>query len=270
MIDLKELLLTVITTSIEAGKAILKIYEGADHGVTYKDDKTPLTLADRAAHEVIVKGLSETGIPVLSEEDARQHDYSERSSWTKCWIVDPIDGTKEFIKRNGEFTVNIALAENGKIILGVIYTPVQDVLHFAAVDIGAFRIDQALSISNEQDFFKLAKTLPLQKLPEVFTIVGSRSHASPETEEYISQQKEKNGSVNLVAAGSSLKFCLVAEGKAHVYPRFAPTMEWDTAAGQIIVEQAGGKMVNWPSKEPILYNRKDLLNTWFLCEAKEN
>jgi 3'(2'), 5'-bisphosphate nucleotidase len=267
---MKDLLKTAIAASIEAGKSILTIYRNTAIDVVYKDDRTPLTLADRASHDVIVKALAATSIPVLSEEDSRAHDFSERCTWTKCWIVDPLDGTKEFIKRNGEFTVNIALAENGKPVLGVIYTPVQDVLHFAAEGIGSFRVDKASLISSPDDFFTQGKQLPTQQLPEAFTIVGSRSHASPETEAYIEEQRKKNGSVDFVAAGSSLKFCLVAEGMAHVYPRFAPTMEWDTAAGQVIVEQAGGKMVEWPSQNAIQYNREQLRNTWFLVEAKNH
>jgi 3'(2'), 5'-bisphosphate nucleotidase len=266
---MKDLLKISIAASIEAGKSILNIYHLAAIDITYKDDRTPLTLADRASHDVIVKALANTSIPVLSEEDSRAHAFSERNAWTKCWIVDPLDGTKEFIKRNGEFTVNIALAENAKPILGVIYTPVQDVLHFAAEGIGSFRVEKASTITSPEDFFTNAQKLPMQKLPAVFTIVGSRSHASPETEAYVEEQRKKYGNVDFVAAGSSLKFCLVAEGKAQVYPRFAPTMEWDTAAGQVIVEQAGGKMVEWPSKNDIKYNRMELRNTWFLCEAKE-
>lgn len=265
---MKDLLKTAITASIEAGASILTIYKLAAIDVTYKDDRTPLTLADRASHDVIVKALVSTNIPVLSEEDSRSHEFSERSSWTKCWIVDPLDGTKEFIKRNGEFTVNIALAENGKPILGVIYTPVTDVLHYAAEGVGAFRVDKASTISSADDFFTQAQKLPVQELPETFTIVGSRSHASPETEAYVEEQRKKYGNVEFVAAGSSLKFCLVAEGIAHVYPRFAPTMEWDTAAGQVIVEQAGGTMIEWPSKNQIKYNREQLRNTWFFATAK--
>ena len=263
---MKELLNTAITASIEAGKSILSIYHMSAIDVTYKDDRTPLTLADRASHNIIAGELLDTKIPVLSEEDSRAHDYSERSAWERCWIVDPLDGTKEFIKRNGEFTVNIALCEKGKPVLGVIYTPVQDVLHFAAEGIGAFRIEKASTLSSPE-YFTSSEKLPLQPLPAVFTIVGSRSHASPETEAYVEEQRKAHGQVDFVAAGSSLKFCLVAEGKAHVYPRFAPTMEWDTAAGQVIIEQSGGKMMEWPSKDAIRYNRRELRNTWFLCEA---
>jgi 3'(2'), 5'-bisphosphate nucleotidase len=267
---MKDLLKVAISASIEAGKSILTIYKLAAIDVTYKDDRTPLTLADRASHDVIVKSLAGTDIPVLSEEDSRAHDFSERSAWTTCWIVDPLDGTKEFIKRNGEFTVNIALAVNGKPVLGVIYTPVQDILHFAAEGMGSFRVENACAITSDEDFFTEAEKLPVQSPPAVFTIVGSRSHASPETEAYVEEQRKKHGEVDFVAAGSALKFCLIAEGIAHVYPRFAPTMEWDTAAGQVIVEQAGGKMVEWPSEVPIKYNREQLRNTWFLATAPEN
>jgi 3'(2'), 5'-bisphosphate nucleotidase len=264
---MKELLTTAITAAIEAGKGILDVYSLAAIDVEFKDDRTPLTQADRVSNDIIAKHLANTNIPMLSEEDSRTHDYLTRSKWNKCWIVDPLDGTKEFIKRNGEFTVNIALAENGKPILGVIYTPVLDVLHFAAEGIGAFRLEKVFSM-NAENYFSLAQKMPLQQLPEKFTIVGSRSHASPETDAYVTEQRKKYGEVDFVAAGSSLKFTLIAEGKAHVYPRFAPTMEWDTAAGQVIVEQAGGSVVDWPSKNQIAYNRQELRNGWFLCEAK--
>ncbi len=267
---MKELLQLTISASIEAGKAILNVYKLAAIEVEYKDDSTPLTHADRASNDIIDKYLSTTNIPMLSEEDSRTHDFSTRKTWDKCWIVDPLDGTKEFIKRNGEFTVNIALAEKGHPILGVIYTPVQDVLHFAAEGIGSFRIDKASEIKSPEDFFVLAKQLPLQLPPATFTIVGSRSHASPETDAFVEEQRKKFSEVDFVAAGSSLKFCLIAEGKAHVYPRFAPTMEWDTAAGQVIVEQAGGTFVEWPSQKAFVYNREELRNNWFLVEAKKS
>jgi 3'(2'), 5'-bisphosphate nucleotidase len=254
-----------IRAALDAGKAILGVYSSADFGVEFKKDDSPLTKADSASHHVIDSYLRTTGIPSLSEEDARNHSYSERKSWERCWIVDPLDGTKEFIKRNGEFTVNIALVENGVPVMGVIYTPVQDLLHFGVAGQGAFRLENAAS---SPDPIKDATPLPAQSLPAAFTMMGSRSHSSPETEAYVSEMEQRHGKVDFIAAGSSLKFCLVAEGKAHAYPRFAPTMEWDTAAGQAILEAAGGTLVQWPSREPMRYNLEELRNGRFLAAAK--
>lgn len=262
---MRELVDVAIRAAIEAGLAIMKVYSTADFGVEMKSDNSPLTIADRDANAVIMAHLSKTEIPVLSEEDEAPIPFETRKSWTQCWIVDPLDGTKEFIKRNGEFTVNIALVENGIPIFGVIYTPAQDVLHYSVPGQGAFRCDNAVVANTEQAIDKRAVQLPSEKLPEAYTIVGSRSHSSPETEAYVLELQKKYGQVEFKASGSSLKFCLVAEGRAHAYPRFAPTMEWDTAAGHAILVAAGGKVVVWPSEVPLVYNREQLLNSWFLA-----
>ena len=212
--------------------------------------------------------MTQTAIPILSEEGAK-HSYDIRKEWKLCWIVDPLDGTKEFIKKNGEFTVNIALVENGITIFGVVYAPALGVLYYGEKGKGAFKVIIPDLFAEKIDLTPVG-SLPIQKFPETFSIVGSRSHASPETNAYVEEQKLKHGEVDFVAAGSSLKFCLLAEGKAHVYPRFAPTMEWDTAAGQAVLEAAGGTLVEWPSRTPMLYNRKELLNSWFLAVAPQN
>lgn len=264
---MQQLLQTAIEAAKDASSAILGIYNTADFGIEYKSDDSPLTKADSASHAIIATALKDTGIPVLSEEDALNHSYADRRAWKFCWIVDPLDGTKEFIKRNGEFTVNIALCENGVPVLGVICTPVTDVIHFGIVGKGAFRLEK-ISAEDPGSFMEKSKSLPLTALPETFTIAGSRSHSSAETETYIEEQRKKYGKVDFISAGSSLKFCLLAEGKAHAYPRFAPTMEWDTAAGQAILEAAGGKMVEWPSGNSFHYNRENLRNGWFLATAK--
>ncbi|GAB4142948.1 MAG: 3'(2'),5'-bisphosphate nucleotidase CysQ [Bacteroidia bacterium] len=263
---MKNLLTTAVLAAIEAGKTILKIYSEDNFNVEFKEDDSPLTRADKASHDIIVSYLGKTKYPVVSEEDVTHHTSAERLSWQECWMVDPLDGTKEFIKRNGEFTVNIAFIRNGKSVAGVIYTPVKDTLHYASENNGSFIIRNASSLKAE-DLFKQAERLPLRKRPEVFTLVGSRSHSSPETEAYVQEMKAQHGDVNFVAAGSSLKFCLVAEGEAHAYPRFAPTMEWDTAAGQIIAEEAGCRVVVWPEKQELRYNREELRNPWFLVSA---
>ncbi len=262
---MRELVDVAVRAAIEAGLAIMKVYSTADFGVEMKSDNSPLTIADRDANAVIMVHLSKTEIPVLSEEDEAPIPFETRKSWTQCWIVDPLDGTKEFIKRNGEFTVNIALVENGIPIFGVIYTPAQDVLHYSVPGQGAFRCEGAVNANAEQTIDSCAVQLPCAKLPEAFTIVGSRSHSSPETEAYVAELQKKYGQVEFKASGSSLKFCLVAEGQAHAYPRFAPTMEWDTAAGHAILVAAGGKVVVWPSAVPLVYNREQLLNSWFLA-----
>src|SRR5687768_5522928 len=198
-----------------------------DFSSSEKDDKSPLTEADIASHHKIVAGLEaiDPSIPILSEE-AKALPFDQRSKWTTFWLVDPLDGTKEFIKRNGEFTVNIALIENGEPVFGVIYAPALDTLYYSVPGDGAFVCHSPIADRIHEN----SEKLPSEILPETFTIVGSRSHSSPETEAYIAETKAKHGEVGFTASGSSLKFCLVAEGKAHAYPRFAPTMEWDTAA----------------------------------------
>jgi len=254
---------TVIIAALEAGKVILDIYKSDDFEVELKGDNSPLTKADIASHNVIMSYLSKTDIPVLSEE-GKSIPYANRKDWNQLWIVDPIDGTKEFIKRNGEFTVNIALIENQKTVIGVIYVPALGDLYFSTNEIGAYKI----SVNHEDydvDFIlRDGKKLPLEREDKTFTVVASRSHMSKETEVYVSEMREKHGVVNLISKGSSLKLCMVAEGQADCYPRFAPTMEWDTAAGQAICEHAGFEVIDWSTKERMLYNREELLNAWFL------
>jgi len=241
--------------ALDAGKAILKIYE-TDFNVEYKDDKSPLTAADKAANDIIVEGLKKMdgATPIISEE-IKAMEFSERKAWDLCWIVDPLDGTKEFLKRNGEFTVNIALIENGKPIAGVVYVPATDEYYY--------------SDGTGKAFYQKSDSEPKQisvKTPgkESVTIMGSRSHMNETTEQFVNDQKTKFDNVEFIAAGSSLKLCKVADGTAHLYPRFAPTMEWDTAAGQAVVEAAGGKVLRHPEMTPLLYNKEDLLNPYFL------
>ena len=262
---MKQLLHTAITAALEAGKAILEIYHSGEFDVEIKGDNSPLTKADTASHNVIMSYLTKTDIPVLSEE-GRDISYQERKDWKQLWIVDPIDGTKEFIKRNGEFTVNIALIENQKTQIGVIFVPVTGELYFSTKEMGAFKINVDLNSYNIDTILEKSQKLPLQREDKTFTVVASRSHMSPETETYVEEMKEKYGAVNLISKGSSLKLCMVAEGVANCYPRFAPTMEWDTAAGQAICEHAGFQVIDWKTKEDMLYNREELLNNWFLVK----
>ena len=259
----QHLLFTAITAALEAGKVILDIYHSDNFEIELKGDNSPLTKADVASHNVIMSHLSATNIPVLSEE-GKSIPYNTRKDWNKLWIVDPIDGTKEFIKRNGEFTVNIALIENQKTVIGVIYVPALGDLYFSTSEIGSYKVAVNLEDYNVDALVNQASKLPLERDDKTFTVVASRSHMSPETEIYISEMREKHGDVNLISKGSSLKLCMVAEGQADCYPRFAPTMEWDTAAGQAICEHAGFEVIDWSTKESMLYNRDQLLNAWFL------
>ncbi|MFT4804276.1 MAG: 3'(2'), 5'-bisphosphate nucleotidase [Psychroserpens sp.] len=262
---MKHLLNTAITAALEAAKAILEIYNSGDFFIETKGDNSPLTKADTASHNVIMSYLAKTGIPVLSEE-GRSISYEERKKWEQLWIVDPIDGTKEFIKRNGEFTVNIALVVNQKPLLGVIFVPVTGDLYFSSEEIGAFKVSVNLESYDLENLISKANKLPFKREDNTFTIVASRSHMSSETESYVQEMRSIHGEVLLISKGSSLKLCMVAEGTADCYPRFAPTMEWDTAAGQAICMHAGLKVIDWNTKENMLYNRKELLNNWFLVK----
>ncbi|MBS2210231.1 3'(2'),5'-bisphosphate nucleotidase CysQ [Carboxylicivirga mesophila] len=259
----------VIKASLEAGKEILKVFNSDDFGVRLKSDDSPLTEADLKSHQVIASYLDATDIPVLSEEgDAIE--YNQRSGWTKLWIVDPLDGTKEFVKRSGEFTVNIALVEDQRPIMGVVFAPYLGWLYWGDAS-GAYKAELAddWQDMNVDELLEnvVGIQLPCQEA-EVCTVVASVSHFSKETETFVKALEEKEGTVNVVSRGSSLKMCLVAEGAAHLYPRLGPTMEWDTAAGQAVVEASGGQLFDWHSKAPMKYNRKDLLNGWFLTLAK--
>ena len=260
-----KLLNTAIEAALEAGKEILEIYHSGDFDVEIKGDNSPLTKADKVSHNVIVSQLEKTGIPVLSEE-GKEIPFKERKDWKQLWIVDPIDGTKEFIKRNGEFTVNIALIIDQKTDLGVIFVPVSGDLYFSSKELGAYKVQVDLQNYDLENIFENADKLPLQREDKTYTIVASRSHMSEETEDYVAEMKAKYGTVNLISKGSSLKLCMVAEGIANCYPRFAPTMEWDTAAGQAICEHAGFKVIDWNTKKDMLYNREELLNAWFLVK----
>ena len=260
----KNHLITAIRSALTAGKAILEVYD-SEFEIEMKEDQSPLTTADKKSHSVIVHALKKTGIPVLSEE-GRDIPYSERKNWNLLWIVDPLDGTKEFIKRNGEFTVNIALVMNGRPILGVIYVPVSDVLYFASKDEGSYKIEHTKRFHDPdwKTLIKNASLLPLKGSKNRYTVVGSRSHMNQETQHFIALKKEKHGEIDIMSRGSSLKFCMIAEGRADVYPRFAPTSEWDTAAGQAIVEHAGGSVTLTDGETPLIYNKENILNPNFI------
>ncbi|MCB4798317.1 3'(2'),5'-bisphosphate nucleotidase CysQ [Neotamlana laminarinivorans] len=258
-------LFLAIEATLLAGEKILKIYN-KDFNIEYKDDKSPLTEADIASNEIIVKKLQETNIPIISEEN-KTVDYETRKNWSQCWIVDPIDGTKEFIKKNGEFTVNIALVENGKTKLGVIYVPVSKELYYTNESkTKAYKtIITSLDLKVDSLLFKSEDEInKAESNTSEIKVVGSRSHMNEDTLQFVESLKTEGNNVEIVSKGSSLKFCLVAEGKADVYPRFAPTMEWDTAAGQAICEAVGLTVIDQSTKKPMLYNRQNLLNSYFL------
>jgi len=256
-----------IKAAVHGGSEIMKIYQKEDLGVEYKEDNSPLTLADKACNDIINSYLINTEFPIISEEN-RQLDYSERKDWETCWIVDPLDGTKEFVKRNGEFTVNIALVKNGKPLLGVIYVPDTKELYFA--DVSLKKASKDILSSHEVDADKLDlntnSILPNKTKGSTIKIVGSRSHMNEATQNFVDSLKNDYEQVEIVSKGSSLKFCLVAEGRANIYPRFAPTMEWDTAAGQAICEAVGLEVISQETNKPLLYNKENLLNPWFKVE----
>lgn len=262
--NIKQQLSIAIKASIEAGKEILKVYETDDFQEEVKADNSPLTLADRNAHNKIISFLEKTSIPILSEEG--QHlPYKERKKWEYFWLVDPLDGTKEFIKRNGDFTVNIALIKNKTPIASVIYVPVTDVLYFADIKLGAYKITNATSISdfNLDVLINSSQKLPISKNKNEYIVVGSRSHLNEKTKNYIENLKKQHPNLKMMQVGSSLKLCMVAEGKANIYPRFGPTMEWDIASGHAIVVASGAKIFKTDGAN-MLYNKEDLLNPYFI------
>lgn len=241
----------LIDTVKKAGVEILKIYAKDDFGVELKADESPITLADKAANKVIIEELKNLypDIPILSEE-SKILSYDERKKWNQCFIVDPIDGTKEFIKRNGEFTVNIGLWKAGKMVEGIIYAPTKDLLYFT--DKGsAFRLKDGIETK-----------LPCEKT-KTFTMVASNSHLNEATLEHLESLRSKYGTVEIKRVGSSLKMCMIAEGSADYYPRLGPTSEWDTAAAQAIVEASGAKIVKWGTEEALEYNKENILNPHF-------
>lgn len=267
-----QLLKTTIHAALLAGKKILEIYK-TDFDIDYKADESPLTIADKSAHNIIEEKLLPTKIPILSEE-GKHLPYSERKNWDRLWIVDPLDGTKEFIKRNGEFTVNIALVEKNQPKMGVIFCPTLKILYFADQSIGgAYKIrvgdDFEKMKIDLDDLIKHADKLPVVNANRSFTIVASRSHLTEETKSFIAKIKEQIDDIQFISRGSSLKLCMVAEGGAELYPRYAPTSEWDTAAGQAIVENSGGKVLVAENRVPMTYNKADILNPWFLVIGKD-
>jgi len=236
--------------ALNAGNTIMEIYN-RDFSIVYKDDKSPLTEADLASNDVIIQGLERYGIPIMSEE-GKSIAYDNRKNWEYYWCIDPIDGTKEFIKKNGEFTVNIALIHNDTPVLGVVYAPALGDIYKAKKGEGAFKNNEKLPLKTNPD------------LSENIRVVASKSHLSEETQAFIDNLKTKN--IEQVSKGSSLKLCMVAEGEADIYPRLAPTMEWDTAAADAIVRESGKMTYQFEENRPVVYNKENLLNPWFIVK----
>lgn len=253
----REMLDKLCEIAVRAGEAIMEIYEHDDFDVRSKADDSPLTKADLAANDVIVESLRELtpDIPVLSEE-SRKIPYAERKDWLAFWLVDPLDGTKEFIKRNGEFTVNIALIEVGAPTLGVVHAPALERTYFAMRDEGAFRRDPD---GEKQITVRDAVGEPV-------VVVVSRSHLHEADEEFIAELEDKYGAVDTTPTGSSLKLCLVAEGSADVYPRFGPTMEWDIGAAHAVLVAAGGRLEQIDGSA-FVYNKEELVNPFFIARS---
>lgn len=248
----------IVSIAKKAGDVIMEVYV-KDFSVEFKDDKSPLTEADRKANEIIVDGLNALPIkfPILSEE-GKEISYKERKEWDFFWMIDPLDGTKEFIKKNGEFTVNIALICQNTPILGVVYAPVLNEVYSAKQGFGAFKNEKRLPLHVNQS--------PEKSL----TVVASKSHLSKETEEFINILKKSTQTLIFESKGSSLKLCMVAEGSADIYPRLAPTMEWDTAAADAIVREVNGITYDFSNKTSLVYNKDNLLNPWFIAYAHKD
>lgn len=249
------LLAKVVAIAQKAGEEILKIYAEPDFAMTLKSDQSPLTRADLQSHGIIVRELAklEPRLPILSEEAATD-PYETRRDWQAYWLVDPLDGTKEFIKRSGDFTVNIALVENGRPCLGVVYAPVKQLLYYALQGQGAFRKQHDREMQRIQAR-GYRETQPLR-------VVASQSHRGEMLEHYLRALPQHV----CISMGSSLKLCLVADGSADLYPRLGPTMEWDTAAAQCVVECAGGQVTSLDG-QPLRYNKPDLLNPFFMVSG---
>ncbi len=267
------LLTAVFNAAVRAGAAIMKIYQRREeYDVTLKSDHTPITEADRAAHKVIREYLGQTRIPILSEE-GRELNYAERRNWEMFWLVDPLDGTLEFIKGNNEFTVNIALMENGRAIASVVYVPYLEKMYLAERGRGAW-LKQGVTPDECSNYTYEGVEQQMQQLPlrrerhEPLRVAVSRSHQTVDTAAHIERLRAEYPNLEVVEQGSSYKFCLLAEGSVDYYPRTTHTYEWDTAAGELILDEAGGMTRALPNGEALLYNKENLQNPWFVCRSQ--
>ncbi len=256
------LLEKAVIAAIYAGDEITKIYNSS-YDIYFKEDKSPITKADKLSHDIISSILAETNIPIISEEN-NIFNYSERCRWEYFWLVDPLDGTKEFISRNGEFTINIALIKNNEPSLGVIYSPIMGWLYFGSSDTGTNKV----FVQNNKLVTETLTTIPyfnnLLK-PNSVRVVVSRSHLDKQTEDFVFALKEKYSNVEIIRIGSALKLCKISEGEADIYPRFGKTMEWDIAAGHALLLYANSNLYDINTLKPIKYNKRDLLNSSFIA-----
>ena len=258
-----------IEASIKAGLVIMEVYHQTEMNVEIKSDNSPVTIADKRASKVILEDLKETGLPIISEEETIA-DYEVRKHWEKYWLIDPLDGTKEFIRRNTDFTVNIALIENNAPVMGVIYCPVTGELYWGVNGNGAYKYElKDVALGNEY-ILKSGVRLPLANNNDKIGIVGSRSHMNEKTQQFIDNFIKEHGEeqTEFIIRGSSLKFCMLAEGKAHVYPRFSNIMEWDTAAGHAIAEASGCTVTLIDNETPLQYNKECLYNPFFIASRQ--
>ncbi len=269
--DIKVILPELIGIAEKAATEILQVYE-KDFSVEYKDDRSPLTEADRRSHRIILDGLNRItpDIPVLSEEGAGI-EFKERSRWQYFWLVDPLDGTKEFIKRNGEFTINIALIRNQKPVFGLIAIPVKAVIYYGGTLIKGVYKYQVSEEKKDNDYLSAHYRIRPEKSAKdkSFTVVGSRSHGSEKLNAFVEKLRNRYSNLNFVSAGSALKFCLIAEGQADLYPRFGPTMEWDTGAGHAILLSAGSTVLRADTLTELTYNKESLKNPDFIVMRNE-
>lgn len=248
-----------IKAALLAGEKIMEVYASGDFGTTQKEDFSPITIADSQSHQIISSLLETTRLPLLSEEGIHL-PYAQRKLWNTYWLIDPLDGTKEFIKRNGEFTVNIALMDNNSPIAGVIYAPVTRELHVGIVGFGAWKTENPAPDCTMDQITGNGISLPLSTEAHAFTVCVSRSHLSQQTIAYLEDLKISHPDLQLLRIGSSLKFCLIAEGRADCYARFGPIMEWDTAAGHAIIKAVGKNVYSIDQHREIIYNKENLMN----------
>ena len=272
-LNLESLIFLAVNSAKEAGLEIMNVYRTDDFKVQLKKDESPLTIADKKSNDIICKKLKLTNIPILSEEGT-EIKYTDRKKWQYFWLIDPLDGTKEFIKKNDEFTVNIALINANKTIAGVVYVPVKDEMFFGIVNESAYKSNN-FSKSNYTSYHNLcnnAEKLPLNKNKDKdkIVVVGSRSHMNEETKSYIHSLTKSYSQIEIISKGSSLKICVLAESTADLYPRMAPTMEWDTAAAHAILKAAGGNIFNIENYKELKYNKENLLNPYFLAKSNQH
>ncbi len=267
---MKDVLLDSIKSALEAGKIIEDIYQ-TKFDVDIKSDNTPVTLADRLSNKKIIELLCHHNISIISEEEKYQLENENIDTY---FVIDPLDGTREFIKKNGEFTVNIAMVENKEPIMGVVYAPILQVLYFGLKHLGAYKIEdneiKKLMIRDEfslEEIIELSDKLPIYNLPNVYTIVTSRSHLDDRTITYIDKKRKEHGIIEYIRIGSSIKMCMLAEGKAHEYPRFGRTMQWDTAAAHAILKECGGNILDVKHLQPLTYDKNNLENPDFIAYA---